>query len=460
MRFLPIFLLPIVIFSYEWAPPQQVGNGVYGYSRFSLDCFDRLWCIFDSSCTVKVSRYLDTLWSTPLSVFSGPQASGVGGFDATRTKKGKLWVLTSNEYLPGAPPHLTIYYDGNIWSDTFVIPVSPIYNGTHFRLAADSIGKVWTVFDGWEDYHIWCDVCEDTVWYGPYVVCSYPTHDQVTGSNITVDPKGIRWAAATAVFTPSGHQIFLCRSDSIGWWSDSLIMGPTVSSGGLRDITSDNVGNIWIAWVDLIEDKIYTAYLDTNLNWSPYYQITQSSGSFVGSCNMAVDTGNKVWIVYDKGNNFYYRVWNGFEWSPEDSIVPPPASSSSNGAIFYDPIRNRIWISFKISNDIYTTWTDPSSGIKEHSMLDAKRLTPEIYPNPTKDAIRVRYPWASFTPNASRPTLKIFDVSGQLIKEIASPPKADRNDGIGEAKISLKGISPGIYFLRLGRETKKFLVVK
>ncbi|MDH5684735.1 MAG: hypothetical protein OEZ20_09750 [candidate division WOR-3 bacterium] len=38
--------------------------------------------------------------------------------------------------------------------------------------------------------------------------------------------------------------------------------------------------------------------------------------------------------------------------------------------------------------------------------------------------IRVRYPWASFTPNASRPTLKIFDVSGQLIKEIASPPKA------------------------------------
>jgi hypothetical protein len=45
-----------------------------------------------------------------------------------------------------------------------------------------------------------------------------------------------------------------------------------------------------------------------------------------------------------------------------------------------------------------------------------------------------------------------------MIREIASPPKADRNDDA--VKISLKGINPGIYFLRLGKETKKFLVVK
>jgi hypothetical protein len=45
-----------------------------------------------------------------------------------------------------------------------------------------------------------------------------------------------------------------------------------------------------------------------------------------------------------------------------------------------------------------------------------------------------------------------------MVKEIATPPKADRNDS--EVVISLKGISPGIYFLRLGEDTKKFLVVK
>ncbi|MEO0114768.1 MAG: T9SS type A sorting domain-containing protein [candidate division WOR-3 bacterium] len=68
------------------------------------------------------------------------------------------------------------------------------------------------------------------------------------------------------------------------------------------------------------------------------------------------------------------------------------------------------------------------------------------------------YPGAVELLYAQSSVLKIFDVSGKLIKEIASPPKADRNDG--EVKISLKGINPGIYFLKLGNQTKKFLVVK
>ena len=55
-------------------------------------------------------------------------------------------------------------------------------------------------------------------------------------------------------------------------------------------------------------------------------------------------------------------------------------------------------------------------------------------------------------------TIKIFDISGKIIKEIATPASQSRNDRAVE--ISLKGISPGVYFLRMGKETKKFLVVK
>jgi hypothetical protein len=84
-------------------------------------------------------------------------------------------------------------------------------------------------------------------------------------------------------------------------------------------------------------------------------------------------------------------------------------------------------------------------------MQSAKLL--EVYPNPARSYLAVRLPQT-----ADRQNLKIFDVSGKLIKEIASPPKADRNDRAVE--ISLKGISPGIYFLGFGNEIKKFLVVK
>jgi hypothetical protein len=54
--------------------------------------------------------------------------------------------------------------------------------------------------------------------------------------------------------------------------------------------------------------------------------------------------------------------------------------------------------------------------------------------------------------------LKIFDVSGELIKEIATPASQPRNDS--EIKISLQGINPGIYFLQLGTTIRKFLVIR
>ena len=95
-------------------------------------------------------------------------------------------------------------------------------------------------------------------------------------------------------------------------------------------------------------------------------------------------------------------------------------------------------------------------GIVEHETLNALRISPEIYPNPAQSVLRVRCPLSV----KEKTELRIFDISGKLIKEIASPPKADRNDRIGEIKISLKGINPGIYFLQVGAETKKFLVVR
>jgi hypothetical protein len=86
------------------------------------------------------------------------------------------------------------------------------------------------------------------------------------------------------------------------------------------------------------------------------------------------------------------------------------------------------------------------------SIAESKAII-KIYPNPAKLYFTIRLPQT-----ADRKEIKIFDVSGKLIKEIASPPKADRNDS--EMIISLKGINPGIYFLRFGKETKKFLVIK
>jgi hypothetical protein len=91
-------------------------------------------------------------------------------------------------------------------------------------------------------------------------------------------------------------------------------------------------------------------------------------------------------------------------------------------------------------------------GVEERFTQNARRFTIGIKPNPAKSVMRVCGPF-------SEKTIKIFDVSGKMIKEIEILRYA-QNDGAGSTKISLKGINPGIYFLRLGKETKKFLVVK
>lgn len=442
MKFLLILILPMAISAYEWTPPQLVGTG--DKSCFALDCYNRLWCIFNvyaGPCTLKASYYIDSLWVEPISVYAGRQASGVGGFDATTAQNGKLWVVTSDEYGGGSPPHITIYYDGNVWSDTFVI-----LGGTGFHLAADSIGKVWATFGGFEDWRIWCDVCEDTLWTGPYVVCTYPTYDQVANPYITVDPDGIRWVSGTALLWPN-DQIFLTHSDSAGAWTDSLIMGPQISGGGMAtDIISDNQGNIWVAWYNGYEDRIYTAYLDTNSTWSTYYQITQSSGEFYGPSNMAVDGDNKVWIVYDKDSTFYYRVWNGMEWSPEQTIVASSASAAFLGNLFYDPVRERIWFSFRVSDGfhrhIFTTWTNTAVGVIEHEVQNGKNSL-LIYPTPAKDNIFIN------TQNKEPKNIEIFDCLGRVVKTFITAEKViiwnclDNNG---------KMVEKGVYFIKIDTE--------
>jgi len=93
-------------------------------------------------------------------------------------------------------------------------------------------------------------------------------------------------------------------------------------------------------------------------------------------------------------------------------------------------------------------------GVKESRLpLSANRRPLEIYPNPAKSYLAIRLPLTANRQSASG-GLKIFDVSGKSIKEVVTP--ADKS----EMKIPLKGMNPGIYFLRIGTETKKFLVVK
>ncbi len=119
-------------------------------------------------------------------------------------------------------------------------------------------------------------------------------------------------------------------------------------------------------------------------------------------------------------------------------------------ALVWNSIQNRTYVANWGSSSI-SVIRDEIPGIEENrSPLSIDRSHLEIYPNPAKAVIRVRCPLSV----KDKAELKIFDASGKLIKGIVLMGTDQ------EIKIPLKGMNPGIYFLQLGNEAKRFVVVK
>jgi len=135
-----------------------------------------------------------------------------------------------------------------------------------------------------------------------------------------------------------------------------------------------------------------------------------------------------------------------------DSVITTISVGEYPLAFCWNSIQNRVYVANYWGSSI-SVIRDEIPGIEERIALNAERFMPEIFPNPARSYLAIRLPQT-----ADRLSMKIFDVTGKEIREIATP--SARNDKTEEVRISLKGINPGIYFLQVGKEVKKFLVIK
>jgi hypothetical protein len=263
-------------------------------------------------------------------------------------------------------------------------------------------------------------------------------------------------------YGPDSNALLVAKFDSNGdsIWTQCYTTGRWITHGTRTKL--DNAGNIVVA--GYAEDEYYPYPSDVLIfKYSPtgtmLWNRLLDFRIVDGPSGIAIDAHNNIFVSGSCGNidSFDYflakysssgeTLWTrfydgGFDDGSGGVVVdsqnnPIISGSSSNGANY----------------DILTIKYQGSSGIEEHPTFETKFILDglEIYPNPAKTVMRVRCP-------ITVKTIKIFDVSGKLIKEIATPASQSRNDG--EVLVSLKGINPGIYFLRLDKETKKFLVVK
>jgi Secretion system C-terminal sorting domain len=217
-------------------------------------------------------------------------------------------------------------------------------------------------------------------------------------------------------------------------WENGDIYGARISQAGII------LDRIIICAAQNGQNNASISFGDTNylVVWQDYrsgssYDIygakVDQSGAIISSFPISTQRGDQSVpdLAHGLGDEFLitYSGWI-------DSINHHPANTM------------RIW--GKFSSDIGIE--EENSKVKTQS---AKLF--DVYPNPARLFLAIRLPQS-----ADRQDLKIFDVSGKLVKVAEKVTSAQSHNQ--EVRISLKGISPGIYFLRLGKETKKFLVVK
>lgn len=240
-----------------------------------------------------------------------------------------------------------------------------------------------------------------------------------------------------------------------------------------RSLTIDAQGNVYVTGCSGLSDATYD-YLTIKYN---------SSGvqKWVATYN---GSGNGADIAYsiavDRQSNVYV--------TGSSTVSPGPANDFTT--IKYDSLGLEQWVqryngpgnAWDVAYSIAVDWqsnvyiTGASEGLsgdydyatikytqtgaieEERTMPDATCNTLEVYPNPASSVIRVRVPQMLNQVQGDKIAVKIFDVTGKVIKEIALA--TPHNDKVAELRVSLKGIMPGVYFVQAGREIIKLIVTK
>ncbi|MEO0115581.1 MAG: T9SS type A sorting domain-containing protein [candidate division WOR-3 bacterium] len=235
----------------------------------------------------------------------------------------------------------------------------------------------------------------------------------------------------------SGY-LFCTRFNGQNWAIDT-IERHWYSNYYVYSLKTDIYNRIHIYYQRLIELFYAVKSSDT---WTIEFVATNGWGECGGEMVLNEENPNVVYssirdpltYAWKRDTMWYFEIID----SHYPGLYPSLAKDNEGG----------LHVSYTRFDDNCLLYAQRTPNAIEERVVSLKTEIPSVvYPNPAKAVMRVRCP-------SSVKEVKIFDVSGKLIKEIALPA------GKNEFKISLKGINSGIYFLKVSNQTKKFLVVK
>ncbi len=324
----------------------------------------------------------------------------------------------------------------------------------------------------------------DTVWVRRY----NGTADSADmARDIAVDGSGNVYVTGSSRNTGTYSDIVTIKYDSLGTvkWTAQYNNVETDSTDGGYGVAVDNDGNVYVVGQSIglgTMSDIVTIKYDSlgNQLWIKRYNglannYDTPSTEDGGKC-MAIDADGNVYITgvsrgAASGNDFVtimYDTEGAEQWVA--------------GYNYCDSVDTALDIDIDTLGGIYVcgrsiglgTYYDMAAvkykstvGIDENSIISTVRLRLEVCPNPFSELTNIRYSILDIGYWIENPTLRIYDVSGRLVRSFDHEPYLmDRLstvtwDGRDDSN---RQVSDGVYFCVLGvdgqRAQQKIVMVK
>ena len=396
-------------------------------------------------------------------------------FDLAIDNQGNVYVTGTSDSIQSSSisdnGYVTIKYNTageTLWVKRYDGPIS---EDLAYAIAVDQAGNVYVTGESqgplspWYDYDyatVKYNSAGETLWVRRY---NGPGNRQDGAYAIAVDEAGNVYVTGrsrpdsinvegydyvTIKYNPEGVEQWIARYN-----------GPRDDMDEAYALALDNQGNVYVtglsSGIGTMWDIVTIKYnSDGDSVWVRRYN-GPGDGPDVGNC-IAVDEAGNVYVGGYGYNESTYKDYLIIKYDSDGVeqwvfFYPGPGSFDDEVYSMALDVSGNVYVTgynhgTSSDDDFLTIKCVQTGGMEESNTHNASRLTLEIFPNPANNVIRVR----SRLFGKESEHLKIFDVSGNLIRElIVTTP---------EVNLSLKGVNPGIYFLRIGTTIRKFLVVK
>jgi len=412
---------------------------------------------------IKTDSLGDTLWTK---TYGG--ANNDWGFSVQQTSdKGYIIAGVTESFGSGSEVYLikTDSLGDTLWTESYGGPSSEAGYSVQQTFDGGYIVAGYTWSADFDVYLIKTDSLGDSLWAKIY---GGSWHDAAWSVQQTTY-KGYIIVGFAESFGPGPMAVYLIKTDSLGdslWartyggtgWDLAYAVQQTPDNGyivtGFTGSFGAGGGDIYLIKTDSLGDTLWTkTYGEVEEDWGYSVQQTSDQGYIITGRTESFGAGSyDVYIV--RTDSLGEMLWEKTCGGIEDDEGRSVQQTSDGGYIvagFTYSFGAGYW-------DVYLIRLGPDTlGIEEtarRSTLSASRLL-EVYPNPFREKIQIRYMMQDTGCRIQNFSLKIYDVLG---REVMYIEEAGKNSVLWDGRDKQGLVLPaGIYFCKINDRSKTHL---